>query len=282
MINRRDQMVMRTFSAIGFGLAAVAAMGQTATPAGAPAAKLTPYTTPDKTASAGIPSGWKVTQGAQGLIQISGPNGEFVNLGVIMLVKDGPYQAAKPGSSPVWLSMPNSTPLAQKYSMVLQAINGNAAAQSANLQVQTSTAIPISKTIADCAVFTGTVNLPSGPGRFEVAFCSLPVDGKGVYKLIWKGGSLPNSVVAQERATAEAVIASYQVPQAILMKILSPYDAPPSQAPAAGTAGGTEAQTAAILAATRRAQQVSDQQFQCFDLGVLREVPERNLPAYCR
>jgi hypothetical protein len=286
VIHGRYASRLRTLSAaVGFGLVAVATMGQATTQggapaAGAPAAKLTPYTTPDKTASAGVPPGWKVTQGAQIAIRMAGDNGESAALGISVLAKDGPYQAGKPGSAPIWLAMPNSTSLAQKYTMIIQAANAGSTPPP-NLQILTTTPIPIPKTMADCAKFAGTVNLANGPGKFETAFCSLPVDTMGIYKMIWKTAAVPNNLVTQERATAEAVLASYNVPETVLKNILSPYDAPPTAQAPPGGGSASGAETAAILAATRRAQQASDQQFQCFDAGVMREEPEWKLPPYC-
>lgn len=287
VIERLHPRALRTVCAsAAFALAAAAPMehsaAQAAAPAtSAPAAQLTSYTAPDKTATAGLPPGWKVTMGAQSLIRMSGPNGEMIDLGVIVLVKDGPYQAAKPGISALWIAIPNSTPLAQKYTAVIQGLN---AGTSLNLQILSSTPIPISKNIADCARLLGTVNLPAGPAKFESGFCSLPVDSKGVYKVIWKTATIPNNLAAQERATAEAVLLSYSVPQPVLMSILSPHDpvasAPQSSGP--GGAAAANAQTAAIMKATIDAQRASDQQFQCFDLGVMREEPEWKLPPYCR
>ena len=292
MINRRYLNALCVWSAtVGFGFVAVAtvvfatrgqAAPQSGTPAtGAPAAKLTTYTATDKSASVGVPDGWKVTQGSNLAIRMTGPNGESAALGINTLVKDGPYHADKPESTPLWLTMPNSDSLAQKYMMILEAADaGNP--QPPNLQIKTTTAIAIPKAMADCARFTGTVNLQNGPGQFELAFCSLPIDPAGVYKVIWKTAALPNALVTQERATAEAVLASYTVTETVLKNILAPYDAPPTaQAPAA-SGGATDAGTAATLAAMRRAQQASDEQFTCFDEGVIREVPQRRLPPYCQ
>jgi hypothetical protein len=46
--------------------------------------------------------------------------------------------------------------------------------------------------------------------------------------------------------------------------------------------GGGNSSVGAVLSATRNAQITSDQQFNCMDLGVIREVPEKQLPSYCR
>ena len=71
MIKHRQWTAVRIVSAAAaFGFAGAALLGQAAPQGGAPAggaaaATLTPYSTPDKTASVGVPDGWKVTQGAK-------------------------------------------------------------------------------------------------------------------------------------------------------------------------------------------------------------------------
>ena len=42
---------------------------------------LQPYTAPDQSVSAGVPSGWKVTKGEQTVVQMTGPQGETIFLG---------------------------------------------------------------------------------------------------------------------------------------------------------------------------------------------------------
>src|SRR5262249_53326016 len=53
-------------------------------PAAAGAVALKPYTAPDQSASAGVPSGWQVTKGEQTVIQMTGPQGEAIFLGNTM------------------------------------------------------------------------------------------------------------------------------------------------------------------------------------------------------
>ncbi len=168
--------------------------------------------------------------------------------------------------------------------MIVQASNA-ANPNPPNPKILTTTNIAIPKSMADCARFTGTATMPTGPGQFATAFCSLPVDPKGIYKTIWMSACLPSNLVTQERATAAAVLASYTVPKQVLQGILSPFDAPPAPPVLAGGGGaggsGLDATTAAILAETRREQEASQQQFNCFDEGVMREEPEWRLPPYC-
>ena len=65
---------------------------QAAPAAATPAISLQTYTTPDQTASAGVPSGWKVVSGAQTVITMTGPQGETVQLGNVIVANNAPFQ----------------------------------------------------------------------------------------------------------------------------------------------------------------------------------------------
>jgi hypothetical protein len=60
-------------------------------------AQLTTATTDDKTASVGIPNGWKLAKGLNGFVYVTGPNDQRVNLGVIVIGKNGPAGAGTSG-----------------------------------------------------------------------------------------------------------------------------------------------------------------------------------------
>ncbi|MGA2097993.1 MAG: hypothetical protein ABSH39_16960 [Candidatus Acidiferrum sp.] len=263
------------------GLAGTAFLGQAASQGGGPAsggaAALTPYSTPDKTASAGVPGGWKVIQGAKTVIQIKGPNGEAINLGIGTYVKDGPFQAKVQGNPPVTMAMPSSAPLQQKFLMMWQALT-TGGPHPPNVQILSATAVPIAKTIADCGRFIGTLDGLNGPVTFETVFCTLPVDSAGIFKLVLIDAEVPSSLAKQERATAEAVLASYRVDPAALRQMLMPYTQPP---PPAGSGSSDPAVLRALLQRNRENQRMIDQQFQCYEAGVMREEPEWRLPPYC-
>jgi hypothetical protein len=249
----------------------------TAQPAGAPApaaaASLQPYTAPDQSASAGVPAGWKVTKGENGVIQMSGPQGEAISMGNGLFVKNGPFQPNLKASGPISMSMPYQATLAQKYAMIWQAAAAQAGDPTLKVNIISATPVPLGK-VAQCGVFLGSQTNAKGPSKFESRFCSLPMDTNGIFKLFWMNATLPDALAAQERATAEAVLSSYKPSPASLRLILQPAT-PPMPPPSSG--GGAAGESSAMYAA-----RMADQSSTCMDLGVIREVPERQLPPYCR
>lgn len=101
-----------------FALPRKAASAQTA-PEPAPSVQLTPYTTPDQTASAGVPSGWKAA-GSETTITLTGPQGETIFLGRVYIARNGAFVAGQKPGGGADLSMPYNAPLTQKLSMVYQ------------------------------------------------------------------------------------------------------------------------------------------------------------------
>ncbi len=104
--------------------------------------------------------------------------------------------------------------------------------------------------------------------------CSLPVDFGGAYKNVLLYAQVPASLAVQERALAELVMSSYRIPQQWLAKKLGPVYATPKLAPA-GSSGA--ASMSSIWSQANAADTASD----CFDLTVLRETPQYQLPAKC-
>ena len=74
-----------------------------AKPSAAPAAapvQLQTYTLPDGSASAGVPAGWTVKGGGAGMIVMSGPQGENITLGQLIVARNGPFRAGE--MAPEW------------------------------------------------------------------------------------------------------------------------------------------------------------------------------------
>src|ERR1039457_1314275 len=86
-------------SVIAISLGAGCQANKPATTAAVPATQLQPYTAPDKSASAGVPSGWKVIKGQETVIGMSGPQGETVVLGNTLVVRNGAFQPGQRASN---------------------------------------------------------------------------------------------------------------------------------------------------------------------------------------
>jgi hypothetical protein len=263
---------------------AQATNGAAQTPAGAPpataaapAAQLTPYTAPDKSVTVGVPPGWKVTKGEVGVVQMSGPKGESISLGNGLFARNGQFQAGEKPNGLISMTMPYTATLNQKYAMIWQQAAATSGQPQPQVKFISATPIPLGK-IAECSIYLGTMTTAQGTNDFETRFCSLPVDPNGIFKLFWMNASIPAALGAQERATAEAVLASYQPSAATLKLILQPAtQAIPQAAPSVGGGGGGSA-----MSSTLYMEQMADQSATCMDEGVIRETPERLLPSYCR
>ena len=96
----------RTLLPAAMALLSAAALAQS-TPA-APAPKLQAYTTADKSASAGVPPGWKVSTGAQTVIIMNGPQNETINLGYTAIARNAPSNSAR--KAPEEPTSPSRTP----------------------------------------------------------------------------------------------------------------------------------------------------------------------------
>lgn len=249
---------------------AVAAIAQS-TPAAAP--KLTPYTTPDKSASAGIPPGWKVTSGAQTVIVMAGTQGETISLGNTLIVRNAAFQLNQAASAGVDLSIPNSDTLSQKFTMAMQ--HGAALSGYPDPQVTITSETPMSQvpaSVGQCGHILAGMNGKTGPVTVATIMCSLPIDQGGTYKVIFITAQAPPAIAQQEGALASAVFASYRIPSNMLQAKLAPFYVPPAVA---------NAETAAILKQTAIQQNMINTQANCFDLTVLRETPQPLLPRSC-
>ncbi len=240
-----------------------------------PAIALTPYTASDQSASAGVPSGWQVTQAANTFIQMTGPQGETVSLGNTIVAKNAAFQPGQRGASGIDLSMPYTAPLAQKLTMLYQqgaALSGKPLNQ---FTVTSSTPLQLPATIGQCGRFVATFTDQKGPEKLLAVFCSLPLDATSTYKNIMITATAPAATAAQSAPIAQAIFQSYRIPPAWLQKKLAPFGAPPP------SAAGTLAAAAAINRSTAAGIAGSNNSANCFDLGVIRQTPTYLLPRSC-
>jgi hypothetical protein len=246
------------------------APAQTPTSA-APSVKLTPYTAPDKTASAGVPSGWKAA-GSQTVITLTGPQGETIALGRTFVARNAAFQAGQKGAGGADLSMPYTAPLTQKLIMVYQqgaAISGQSAPQ---ITFTSAAAMQVPAILGQCGRFVANLTGPAQPQKIMGVFCSFPLDTGGAFKNVILVAQAPASVAAQDAPVAQAVFSSYQIPQAMLAKKLAPFTAPPPVLPKGAAPG---------MSSTTYALQQSNISATCFDEGVIRGYSNRQLPQEC-
>jgi hypothetical protein len=216
-------------------------------PSTAPAAPPVPlktYTLPDKSASAGVPAGWKATGGGAGMIAMSGPQGENITLGQLILAHDGPFQAGQKRPDVAVITMSGSAKLSDK---LLSIFKQNAAASgepAPQLKFIYGALLQVPSAMGQCGAFVVSKNSgKSGAADALGIFCSLPDDSGQFFKNILMMGSAPEAVAAQTEPIVLAVFKSYTIAPGWSQKILSPFVSPaaggPGMAPSMPDAGGS-------------------------------------------
>jgi hypothetical protein len=260
--------------------------------ADAQAVPLQTYTASDQSVTVGLASGWRVVEAARSVVTISGPNGESIALGPTYVARNAAYQLK--GSGGADLDMPYSASLAQKFAAVMNYVAAARGQGAVQFTVTNGRALAIPANIASCAQAFGNTGSASAPMKFEAVFCSLPLDSGGLYKNMYKLAIVPAAQAAADQSIAEAIMASYRLPPNVLQQKIAPVTPGPVQAAAPRNAqaaptqqslaqGALQLQEAQmIMRQTNMQAQASSNQANCFDLSVLRQTPDRLLPAYCR
>jgi hypothetical protein len=220
----------RIVGALSLWLAvAIAVSAQAQSPYGGQAG-LQKVEAPDGSASASLPSDWKVTKAAGMVISATGPRGESMTLGNTAIVRDpsGPAAAAKLGG--LDMEMPYATPLPEKFlRLVKHDIPGS------QVSIINSTELKVAPQLGQCARIVGDITTQDGgPAKFETLFCSLPPDIARIYKNVFRIVTAPANIAMQERPMLEAILTSYHLPQPMLQRMLAPVVGP---APGAGGGG---------------------------------------------
>ena len=258
---------------IVIGVPAYVSVRAQATPPAAPAAPAAPpvqlqtYTASDQSASAGVPAGWKVAGAAQTNIEMTGPQGEVIDLGEGIIAHDGPFQLGQTGPDGSNMSMPYSAKLSDKLTMVLQqraALNGNPVPQIKLLYGAPLQSLPAG---FQCGVFVIADSGVTTPVDALDIFCSLPEDRLQFFKNFLTFGSAPTAIAPKDAPTVAAVIKSFKIPPAWLQKKFAPFTAPASASPGQGP--GDPAEVQMYLQAMQEQQQVIDHGASCVDAGLV-------------
>jgi hypothetical protein len=232
---------------------------------------LAPFTTPDKTASAGVPSGWKA-EGSQTTITLTGPQDESITLGRAYIARNGAFQAGQKGTNGADLTMPYTASLTQKLVMVYQQAYVLAGQSAPQITFTSATPIQVPAILGQCGRFVASLTDTKQPAKIMGIFCSFPIDSAGFFKNVILVAQAPAALAAQAAPVAQAVFASYRIPQAMLARKLAPVTAPPP-AMMTGIPPG--------MSSTAWALHQSDVSATCFDEGVIRGYSNRQLPQEC-
>jgi len=221
---------------IVFGIpVVVTARAQATSPAAAPV-QLQPYTAPDKSASAGVPSGWQVTNAGSGAIAMAGPQGEAVNVEVIV-AHDGPFQLGQKGPSGADLTMPSSARLSDKLVMVLEQQAALKGMPVPHLQYLYQAPIKMPSGMGQCGMFAISAAGGANPNDAMGIFCSLGESSGKFFKTFLMYGAAHTTIAAQTVPTVEAVLKSYKLAPGWTEKILSPYTPADAAVPGPGGSG---------------------------------------------
>ena len=221
--------------------------------------QLTTTATDDKTASVGIPDGWKLAKGSNGFVYVTGPNDERVSLGVIVVAKNG--AAASGTTGEVAFALPFSATLKEKFTTILVA----GAAKQGLPKPEITVASEVPTKLPMCSRLFGSTTAGSDSKKFEGVICSLRPDWLGLYKNIVFLLQVPSSRAAQDRPIVEQIAASYRVTPDMFKKMLAPYTALPPQQPLP----------------TGLAPYQDPTNSDCFDYNVIRESPPWEVPMHC-
>jgi hypothetical protein len=227
-------------------------------------AQLTTATTDDKTASVGVPDGWKLAKGSNGFVYVTGPNDQRVNLGVIVVAKNGPAGGATAGE--VAFALPFSATLKEKFTTILQsgAVKQGMAKPEITFASEIRTKLPM------CSRLIGSWTAGSDSKKFEGIICSLQPDWLGLYKNIVFLLQVPANRAAQDRPIVEQIAGSYRVTPEMFKKMLAPYTALPPRPP-----------SGPMPAMPGMAPYQDPTNSDCFDYNVIRESPPWEVPMHC-
>jgi hypothetical protein len=246
------------------------AQAKPSTAPAAPPVRLQTYTAPDKSVSAGMPAGWKVTSADSGMIAMSGPQGESITVGQIIVAHDGPFQAGQKGPDGAAMTMPSSAKLSDKLVMIFQqtaAINGKPAPQ---IKFVYGALLQVPAAMGQCGVFvvsngSGNANLGDAMG----ILCSLPDDSAQFFKSILMIGSAPAALAAKTAPTVLAVFKSYTIAPGWTQKMLAPFMSPAVGAQGPGMGPGGQDVIDSYTYELWKNQQVIDHGATCTDAGII-------------
>jgi hypothetical protein len=199
-----------------------------------PAAALHRITLSDNTASVGLPDGWKVDRGcAGGTMSATGPHGEVIDLNLSPttidpnnpLVRQIGVDRVVSNYKGKVVVYPSNADLAKAFPDIwhqVQRINGTG---PASIQIDHSEQVPAPQG-ERCEHVTGHLSAAGKSYEMNSVLCMGAPGQGGLYGLSIFHSIVPNAYADQERATVNAIFASFQVNTALINKQVAAATAP--------------------------------------------------------
>jgi hypothetical protein len=182
---------------------------------------LTKYSLADGTATVMLPDGWHVTQTGVAYIRAEGPKGEIAMFGVSVPAHDGMGGGVAP---PAPLEQSYEADPGEKLNQSIQWVRaaGNLSPVHV-IKIYSNDHFDAPPEFGNCTKLTATLGVGNGGTRggvldAEADLCSQPKDKAGNYTNFLKIVAISPALAKTERATLEAVLASYVVKIKALQK----------------------------------------------------------------
>jgi len=196
---------------------------------GASAARLHKVTLPDDTASVGIPRGWTVDPGcAKGTITVTGPHKErvFLNLWFGALDPYGPgfRRMRQMGVKPLQHTViyPSNVDMVKAFPEIFQRLRASNGLGPVELQLSHVEQVPASQGTR-CVHASGRAKAEGKDTQeMDQMICATAPNPDGQYSFYVFASFLPYGVADQERATAAAIIGSFQVDVERVNQVMAP------------------------------------------------------------
>ena len=172
---------------------------------------------PDRTASLSVPAGWNIDpqKSGGGSTVITGPQGEYIAMEFATSAMDPRGQGYQNMmrmrmNPPHTVVLQSDLDMTKSYVNIWQAIRASVGMGPAPMTLSNVQQVPGQE--GQCVDATGQIN-PDGRGMKEMRtlLCRMPPDQNGMYSFRVSGYQLPLGASDQQRATANAIMASYNV-----------------------------------------------------------------------
>lgn len=204
---------------------------RTAGPVSSGPAPLHEITLPDRSASIGLPDGWKIVpkMSMGGSIVATGPNGESAEMGIPFLVADtnnanvqrtmrtvqnGGLRGTMYANGTYY---PYGGDMAKTFVYLIQNLRHKAGLPQATYNF--TGVAPVSASAQQrCVRMSGTANMGDGRGEkeFNSVFCTTPPGRLGTWSATAYLTTMPLQVAAMERATLGAIMQSFTVNMSVV------------------------------------------------------------------